>query len=133
MINKDMLELLFRPASIQRWNDHIRPHTGFCELEMLYFLEEEFSSKVQVGGQVLVCSSEAISQQYADDIYNPLDGELVKICDQLAAYIEAAMPIDYGMKAPDLLRGKQQVYQKSADTKLCGIDFKVCFDYYMED
>jgi hypothetical protein len=28
MISKEMLELLFRPASIQRWNDHIRPHTG---------------------------------------------------------------------------------------------------------
>ena len=33
MISKDMLELLFRPASIQRWNDHIRPHTGFSELD----------------------------------------------------------------------------------------------------
>ena len=33
MISKEMLELLFRPASMQRWNDHIRPHTGFSELD----------------------------------------------------------------------------------------------------
>jgi len=33
MISKEMLEFLFRPASLQRWNDHIRPHTGFTELD----------------------------------------------------------------------------------------------------
>ena len=33
MISKEMLELLFRAASMQRWNDHIRPHTGFSELD----------------------------------------------------------------------------------------------------
>ena len=33
MIKKELLELLFEAASIQRWNDHIRPHKGFTELD----------------------------------------------------------------------------------------------------
>jgi len=98
--------------------------------EILYFLEDEFRSKAQVEGKVIICSSEEISEKYNTDLYNPMDGELVKICDHLAAYIEASMSIDYGMRAPDLLRGKEQIYGKSAHTSICGIDFRVCFDYY---
>lgn len=33
MISKEFLELLYDAASIQRWNDHIRPHIGFTELD----------------------------------------------------------------------------------------------------
>lgn len=33
MIPKELIETLFEAASIQRWNDHIRPHKGFTELD----------------------------------------------------------------------------------------------------
>ncbi len=33
MVKKELIELLFEAASIQRWNDHIRPHKGFTELD----------------------------------------------------------------------------------------------------
>ncbi len=33
MIRKTFLELLYEAASIQRWNDHNRPHKGFTELD----------------------------------------------------------------------------------------------------
>ncbi|NLZ38226.1 MAG: HD domain-containing protein [Firmicutes bacterium] len=33
MISKDLIKLLFDAASIQRWNDHNRPHKGFTELD----------------------------------------------------------------------------------------------------
>ncbi|MDW7650837.1 MAG: HD domain-containing protein [Bacillota bacterium] len=33
MIQKELIETLFEAASIQRWNDHIRPHKGFTELD----------------------------------------------------------------------------------------------------
>lgn len=33
MIKKQLIETLFEAASIQRWNDHIRPHKGFTELD----------------------------------------------------------------------------------------------------
>lgn len=33
MVNKALIELLYEAASIQRWNDHIRPHKGFTELD----------------------------------------------------------------------------------------------------
>ena len=33
MISKATIELIYEAASIQRWNDHIRPWTGFTELD----------------------------------------------------------------------------------------------------
>ncbi|NLM46653.1 MAG: HD domain-containing protein [Firmicutes bacterium] len=33
MVTKELLELLFAAAAIQRWNDHNRPHKGFTELD----------------------------------------------------------------------------------------------------
>ncbi len=33
LMNKALLELIYEAASFQRWNDHIRPHKGFTELD----------------------------------------------------------------------------------------------------
>ena len=33
MIKKSLISLIYETASIQRWNDHIRPSTGFTELD----------------------------------------------------------------------------------------------------
>ncbi len=101
--------------------------------EILFFLEDEFQSKVVVDGEIELCSSERISQEYDSDKFNPLDGEIVRSCDQMAAYIEASMSINYGIKAPDLMRGKGQIYEKHAATRVCGINFKTYFDYFLED
>ncbi len=98
--------------------------------EVMYFLEDEFQTKAVVDGHLLLCSSEQISREYDCDEFNPLDGELVRICDQLAAYIEASMSIIYGIKAPDLIKGKNQIYGRNADTEICGVSFKGYFDYH---
>ena len=98
--------------------------------EVMYFLEDEFQTKAVVDGHLLLCSSEQISREYDCDEFNPLDGELVRICDQLAAYIEASMSIIYGIKAPDLIKGKNQIYGRNADTQICGVSFKGYFDYH---
>ena len=33
MINRSLISTMYETASIQRWNDHIRPATGFSELD----------------------------------------------------------------------------------------------------
>lgn len=33
MIDRQLVETMFEAASMQRWNDHIRPHRGFTELD----------------------------------------------------------------------------------------------------
>lgn len=33
MLKKSLIEFIFEASSIERWNDHIRPSRGFCELD----------------------------------------------------------------------------------------------------
>lgn len=63
MIEKSILELIYDAASIQRWNDHIRPSKGFTELDkqahkmvFAYVLSkfEESDRKVKVNWKALI-------------------------------------------------------------------------------
>lgn len=100
--------------------------------EILYFLDQEFQSKIVLNGETVLYASEIISQDYNRNEFNPLDGEIIKISDQLAAYIEASMSIIYGLRAPMLLSGKDLIYKKYAGTRICGIDFKEYFDCFLD-
>ena len=57
--------------------------------EMRMFTEDEFASKVTVDGKLQSTTSDTITASYNLDRYNPLDGELVKAADDLAAFMEA--------------------------------------------
>jgi len=118
-IEKKQFDEKILPLLPQEWHE-----------EMLYFLEDEFKNKVTVDAKVLLCPPEGIDPHYNQNQFSPLDGELVRACDQLAAYIEAALSIEYGIKAPDLLRGKEKIYAGYAHQKHAGLDFKVYFDYF---
>ncbi len=98
--------------------------------EMRYFLEDEFQSKARVNGQTVLCTSEMLSDIYSSDEFDPMDGAMVRAADQLAAYIEASMSVAYGIKAPEMIKGKEMIYAKYASVKICGIDFKEYFDYW---
>lgn len=125
------LEELIKTIEQEQFGEKILPLLPRAwQQEMRYFLEDEFQSKARVDGRTLLCSSEMLSEKYFSDEFDPLDGAMVRAADQLAAYIEASMSVDYGIKAPDMLKGKEMIYAKYASTKICSIDFKTYFDYW---
>ena len=69
-------------------------------------------------------------QLYNEEAWSPVDGELIKICDKLAAFIEASLSINHGIKSTHLEEGKKVIYAKFKDETLGGIVFKELFDYY---
>ncbi|MDD4776037.1 MAG: HD domain-containing protein [Syntrophomonas sp.] len=118
-IEKSLLMEEILPLLPRRWHQ-----------EILYFIEDEFNSRIMVDGKARKVTSAAISKKYDTDLDNPLDGELVRACDQLAAYIEAALSINYGLQAPELVQGKQTIYERWSSTKVCQVDFQTYFDYF---
>ena len=118
-IEKEQFEDIILPLLPRAWHQ-----------EMTYFLDDEFHSKARINGETILCSSELLSEKYDGDEFNPLDGEMVRAADQLAAYIEASMSIDYGIKAPEMLKGKEQIYNKYAGTRICNINFKDYFNFW---
>ena len=44
---------------------------------------------------------------YNEDRFNAIDGKALKNCDNLAAFIEAALSISHGVKSKELIQGKE--------------------------
>ncbi len=75
--------------------------------ELRYFTTDEFASKVRIDGTVQAVGSDAINAQYDDARFEPIDGELVKAADHLAAYAEAFKSTTSGVRTPQLDEGLQ--------------------------
>ena len=91
--------------------------------ELRMFTEDEFVSKVTIDGQVRHTTSDAITASYNYDHYNPVDGELVKAADDLAAFMEAYLALQNGISNSQLrtaVREKKLLYRKKT---IAGINF----------
>ena len=91
--------------------------------ELRMFTEEEFVSKVTIDGQVRHTTSDAITASYNHDRYNPVDGEVVKAADDLAAFMEAYLALQNGISNSQLqtaVREKKLLYRKKT---IAGINF----------
>lgn len=98
--------------------------------ELKYFTDNEFSAKIIEDGRVRVVSSEEISRLYNSDQFMPLDGEIIKACDQLAAYIETFLSISHGIKSYHLEEGNRQLYDRYRNRVIAGINFGQLFSYF---
>lgn len=98
--------------------------------EMKYFTEDEFQSKVKIDGAVRAVTSEEINERYNDDRFSPLDGEIIKSCDRLAAYIETFLSISTGIKSAHLEEANRDLYELYRNRVVAGIDFGKIFGYF---
>ena len=72
------------------------------------YTEDEFASKVTVEGKLQNTTSDAITASYNHDRYNPVDGELVKAADDLAAFMEAYLALKNGISNPQLQKAVEE-------------------------
>jgi putative hydrolase of HD superfamily len=102
--------------------------------EVRYFTEDEFSNKISREGKIVTgISCDEINSRYNSDAFSPLDGEMLKACDEFAAFIEASLSIKHGIRSHHLSEGKRELYEKYRNSEIAGISFGQLFDYYMED
>ncbi|MEI7826469.1 MAG: hypothetical protein WCI87_01540 [Euryarchaeota archaeon] len=67
-----------------------------------------------IDGKLQNATSEKISASYNQDRYNPVDGELIKAADDLAAFMEAYLALQNGISNAQLqaaVREKQLFYR----------------------
>lgn len=60
--------------------------------------------------------------KYNSDKYNAIDGEALKQCDKLSAFVEASLSISHGIKSKELINGKKQILKSLKEVQ--GINFK---------
>ncbi len=99
--------------------------------EVLYFIEDEFSNRIKEGETVIKPVPGAdMMGKYNEDRFSPIDGEMIRACDKLAAFIEASLSIRHGIKSYHLEEGKELIYESYKDARPGGIDFGKLFDYF---
>jgi putative hydrolase of HD superfamily len=84
--------------------------------EIMYFTEDEFSNRALVNGKTVTgLSFEDLSKDYDAPEFWPVDGEIIRCCDHLAAFIEASLSIKHGISTKHLAEGVERLYSLYKD------------------
>ena len=115
LVDEKLMPLL--PAA---WHDEIR-----------YYIEDEFANKVKLDGRIhKEFTNEEMTARFNSAEFMPLDGKVLKACDHLAAFIEATLSIQHGVKSQHLEEACQRLHHQYRGKRIAGIDFGQVFDYY---
>lgn len=127
------LEDIIKDYENERMNEEVLPLIPKTwHDEMKYFTENEFENRINEEGQKPQkgIKFEEINKKYNENKFSPLDGELIKACDKLAAFIEANLSIEYGITSKYLEEGRENIYNPFKNRKISGTDFGRIFDYF---
>ncbi|MFP4642827.1 MAG: HD domain-containing protein [Spirochaetales bacterium] len=110
--------------------EEIYPHmTEETAREMRYFIEDEFTSKISTASGVSPVSSEKIDAQYNSDDYRPLDGGIVRVADEFAAFLEAQQSIQLGVASQILIEGATRLHTKyTKEATVSGVQTRKMFE-----
>jgi putative hydrolases of HD superfamily len=92
---------------------------------LAYFLgidvgSEFYESIREAGGAARRVTAEELSTRFNADRYDPKDGQLLKVCDSLAAFIEAYTALRNGITSDQLQRAVWRLRTQYASTVLFG-------------
>ena len=118
-IEKEQMENVVFPMLPKEWHPEIR-----------YFTNDEFSSKVMLDGKCTISSSDEINENYNSNEYNPIDGQIIRGCDHLSAFIEAFLSLSYGVRSEQMVSGYNQLRDTYKNKIIGGIDFSIPFGYF---
>lgn len=104
------------------------PENIWKELE--FFIQDEFTSRICIDGKILKVSSNEINERYNENKFSAIDGELIRGCDHLSAYLEAYMSIKYGINSEQIQQGYHNISQKYENRIIASVDFGQLFDYF---
>jgi putative hydrolase of HD superfamily len=96
--------------------------------ELLYFTRDNFSNRVIINGKTFIVSSDELADKYNSNEFSPVDGEIIKLCDEIAALLEADQSIAHGVTSENLREGKSRILDICRRRKrVSGIDMRPFF------
>lgn len=118
-IEDEQVQSTIYPLLPKSWHDEIR-----------YFIQDEFASKIIKDGKVAMVTSDEICSRYNADEYSPIDGEIIRCCDHLSAYMEAYLSLEYGIRPRALMAGYNNLKAAYKGRVVAGVDFGKLFEYF---
>ncbi len=77
--------------------------------EVLYYISDEFANRVIVDGSTRIVDFKEFETKYADKKFKATDGRLVRIADQISAFVEADCSIRHGIRSDQLEGGRKNI------------------------
>ncbi|MFA6723808.1 MAG: HD domain-containing protein [Lentisphaeria bacterium] len=102
--------------------------------ELSYYTENEFDNRVLLDGKVQRIPAFAdMAGDYDLDKYLPVDGETIRCCDHLAAFIEASVSIRHGVSSKYLVEGLDNLLHKYENRIVGKLHFGKTFRNFKND
>ena len=95
--------------------------------EIIYFTKDEFANKVIVDGEVRNDLTYEELAGYDMFEYKPVDGEVIRCCDHLAAFIEASLSIRHGVTSHSLTEGVDRLFAVYKNRQVGPLNFAEAF------
>ena len=99
--------------------------------DIIYYTKDEFSNRAIVDGKVQTGFAFEELAAYGQTFNKPVDGEVIRCCDHLAAFIEASLSIRHGVTSRFLTEGVDRLYAIYRDRKVGPLDFSVVFKPFL--
>ena len=107
---------------------------GAWHREMLYFNQDEFLNKIVEDGRVVTDVPERdMRERYNHDQYSPVDGTVIRACDETAAFMEAVLSVEHGIKSPHLVSFIKDFTERYRGRRVGGIDFGGIMEEFLAD
>lgn len=75
-------------------------------------MDDPFTNKVLIEGRIVHPDFGEMNETYNRNEFEPLDGELVRRCDELGAFVEACKSIENGVHPPQLVQAAAAMYKR---------------------
>ncbi len=89
--------------------------------------DSEFDETIQANGKICKVDFTALHTLYNSNEHDPKDGEAIKICDTLAAYIEAYTAMRNGITSDQIQQAFWRMREQNAKRTLAGLHIGALF------
>lgn len=96
-------------------------------IEVRMFTEIDDRNRVVVSGEEQYVMCAELAEKYNEDKYDPCEGELVKACDELTAFVEADEAIKNGCVSDRFVLAKENFIKKYNGKTVCSTSFAEIF------
>ena len=91
--------------------------------EIRYFVKDEFKNKIKLNGQLRIIDEiDLMKDKYNSNEFNGIDGSLIKVADNIGAFIETTASIRNGISPKELIKAKDGLFKKYDGFTIYGID-----------
>ncbi len=94
--------------------------------ELFYFIDDEFADLTIQNGREIT-HEEGISEEHNFDEFCPKDGTIVRLADQMAAFVEADMALANGATSSEFITAKERLKMKYSSQKIAGLNLNSLF------